>query len=74
MTYISNEDVERTIAHIIGDVFSQFRNDLTDEDREYIGDRMKSMIGQFMGIRTEDGEERLYDVTLVEGEPYVYDA
>lgn len=74
MAYIGNEEVDACIREIIDKVieprtgvlnFGQYKS--TEQD-------LKSLVGAYLGIRTEDGEQRVYDVSLIEGEPYVYDA
>ena len=65
MTYVNNENVDCAVRRIINLMDTDKRNNLEDD--------IRSIIGRYLGIRTEDGKERFYDIVLLEGEEYVMD-
>ena len=74
MTYVDDSDVNMAVFRIIEGVIVPIAGTLSPKTTEDVADSIKSIIGQYMGLRTEDGESRVYEITQLEGEPYVMDA
>jgi len=77
MAFVDNNDIGCAVKEIFNEVnkiYGPIVGLLNDEINSEFKDNVRSIIGKYTGIRTEDGEERLYEVTQLEGEPYVYDA
>ena len=72
MTYVDNKNVDCTVQAIY-DLIGPIGGVIKDEMQEDFKDKIRGAIGQYLGIRTEDGQDRLYDVILLDGEPYVMD-
>lgn len=73
MTYVDNASVEICVKEIIDTVIEPFTGVLNIGNYKVTEENLKSLIGRFLGLRTEDGKQRVYDVQLIEGEPYVMD-
>ena len=74
MTYVDNESVDALVKELIGGVIEPLYGVLNVGQYMGTDEQIKSLIGRYLGIRTEDGQQRLYEVSLIEGEPYVMDA
>lgn len=75
MTYVNNESVDCAVDEIC-DLFRSWDKmyELTDDEKmKILSEDVRTIIGRYLGIRTEDGKDRFYDVILLEGEPYVMD-
>lgn len=73
ITYVDNGSIDNVVYHIMETVIKPLKRDITPQEYCDMADKVRSIIGRYTGIRTEDDKDRLYDVTLLEGEPYVYD-
>ena len=73
MTYVDNRDIDTAVYYIIETVVKPNTKEISDKAYTDMADTIKSIIGRFTGIRREDGKDRFYDVTLLEGEDYVMD-
>lgn len=73
MTYVDNGAIDNAVYHIMETVIAPLKRDITPQEYSDMADEVRSIIGRFTGIRTEDGKDRLYDVIQLEGESYVYD-
>ena len=65
MHTVGNDDVDA-----LADFLAEYIGAVGGEDPR---DIVKDAIGRYLGIRTEDGEQRVYLITMLEGEPYVMD-
>lgn len=73
MTYTDTDAIEGAVQQIINLFDAKMQKNTPREEREDLAQSIREIIGSRTGLRTEDGKFRLYDVTLWEGEPYVYD-
>ena len=74
MTYVDTDDIATAVYHIIDGVVVPITGVLPTEAYTDMADRIKSILGRFTGLRAEDGKPRTYDISLIDGEPYVMDA
>lgn len=74
MTFVDTNDVALAIYNIIEGVIVPIAGEIPKERYEEVAESIKSILGRFTGLRMEDGENRLYEINLLEGEPYVMDA
>ena len=74
MAYTDTSDIEGAIQQILRLFEAKNQKNLPHDEREDMAQDIRQIIGSTTGLRTEDGEDRLYEITLLEGEPYVYDA
>lgn len=70
---ITTDDVIAVAMAIIEDFERKFGLSIDGELYYEMEDSIRERFGRRLGLRTEDGEYRTWELELVEGEPYVYD-
>ena len=73
MTYVDKEGMEQMAGYLMDMFYGDMLPHLSKKYVDAVKDNIVSVVGRFTGLRFEDGKERIYDVQLIEGEPYVYD-